>query len=64
MKKDFVRYVEILHVIDDSIEKDLDVFLGIELRYNYGDQKTGEYGYIGKYNPEGQYFDIIETWAN
>ena len=42
----------------------MDLFLGIVLEYNYGDNKTGEYGYIGKYNPDEQYFDVIESWAN
>jgi len=55
---------EILQAIDLSIQSNMDLFLGIVLEYNYGDNKTGEYGYIGKYNPDEQYFDVIESWAN
>ncbi len=54
---------EILEGIDKAIQSDLDLFLGIVLQYGYGENKTGEYGYIGKYNPNYQYFDIIESWT-
>lgn len=55
---------EILLAIDTSIQSNMDLFLGIVLKYNYGDNKTGEYGYIGKYNPDQQYFAVIESWAD
>jgi len=55
---------QIIQAIDESNELKMDLFLGIVLQYNYGDNKIGEYGYIGKYNTEDQYFDVIESWAD
>lgn len=41
-----------------------EVFFGAEIDYPYGDNENGNYGFIGKYNPESNEIDILETWGS
>lgn len=40
------------------------MYLGIAIEYEYGDDNTGTFGFIGKYDPERNDIDILESWGN
>ena len=54
---------DILKAIEEIKDTGGFLQLVIILDYKYGNEKSGEYGYMGKYNVETNSFDIIETWA-
>ena len=54
---------DILQKIKEVREGNGALHLGVILEYEYSNEKNGEYGLIGKYNPRIDTFDIIETWA-
>ena len=55
---DILKAIEVVKGTNNFLQ------LAIILDYTYGNEKNGEYGYIGMYNPETNSFDIIETWAS
>lgn len=55
---------DILKAINEVEDSGGFLQLVIILDYTYGKEKNGEYGYMGKYNPETNDFEIIETWAS
>ena len=54
---------DILKAIEEVKDTGGFLQLVIILDYKYGNEKSGEYGYMGKYNVETNSFNIIETWA-
>lgn len=44
--------------------REWEIFLGAEINYPYKDNSIGNYGFIGKYNPESNKIDILETWGS
>jgi len=51
-------------VILNAKNDQLDVYLGVEFDYTYGDGKFGKYGFMAKYNPEFNNMDIFESWSS
>ena len=53
----------VLKGIEAVKETEKSLYLIIILDYTYGNDKHGEYGYIGKYNPETDDFSMIDSWS-
>ena len=54
----------IMNAIEDVKTTKKFLYLVIVLDYPYGNEKRGEYGYLGKYVPQTNDFSMINSWAN
>lgn len=68
MPEQILKHVVTSEIYDEMMSKaknhTWEVFLGAEIDYPYGDNGNGNYGFIGKYNPESNEIDILETWGS
>lgn len=55
---------DVMKAIDDVKNTEGELYLMIIMDYPYGNDKHGEYGFIGKYNPETNDFSLTDSWAS
>lgn len=53
----------IMEVANKAQVGESELYLAVVFDYTFGNEGMGKYGFIGKFNPERQSFDLVDTWA-